>query len=149
MFKWLHHLLDPHCSECQLQADRLSMPGCESCDTLRMQLAIVNAEKRQMLESILALTKPVEVQPPTQRVSPERAASAALPWNARRQLLEAEDRVKAQIIAKQKKDEAEAKKAVGPVSITHSDKPVNIDDRAQSIEQLEKELNINQEAANA
>lgn len=148
MFKWLHHLLDPHCTECA--SESMYDNVCESCETLKMQLNVVNAEKRQMLETILSLAKPAEVQPPTQRVNPERASSAALPWNARRQLLEAEDRVKAQIIAKQKKDEAEAKKTAEVTKITSTNPiQVNIDDRAQSIEDLEKELDINQEAANA
>jgi hypothetical protein len=101
---WIHHLLEPHCAECQLAAQESKV--CVSCETLKMQLAIANDEKRQLLSSILS--KPAEA--PSPQVDPEHLKPKMMTWNVRRQMLEAEDRKKAAVIAEQKKrDEAISK----------------------------------------
>jgi hypothetical protein len=104
---WIHHLLEPHCAECQLAAQENKV--CASCETLKLQLAIANSEKQALLESILAFTKPAAEQQSPQ-VDPKHVAPKMMTWNVRRQMLEAEDRKQAAVIAEQRKrDEAIAK----------------------------------------
>lgn len=74
---------------------------CQSCETLRQQLEIANYEKGQLLSKILKEPEvPKETQPP-QITRPTR-----LPWPARRQLLEQEDREKARLIRSAPKPDA-------------------------------------------
>jgi hypothetical protein len=118
MFHWLHHLFNPHCAECNEKSYEDKV--CKSCETLKEQLAIANIEKRQMLESILSLTaKPAENQssPP---VDYEKLKPKMMTWNVRRQMLEAEDRKAAQVLAEQRKNK----------------------DVEKDIEELEKEVGI-------
>ena len=70
---------------------------CESCETLRMQLAIVNREKEQMLQTILSFGKPAIVEPVN--VNYDEIKTRPMTWTMRRQMLEAEDRAAARIIA--------------------------------------------------
>jgi hypothetical protein len=145
MLKWLHHLFNPHCVECDREKEMWDV--CPSCETVKMQLAIANAEKRQLLETILALTKPAEVQQHVpNEVKLENVSTKGLLWNVRRQMLEAEDKIKAEVIRKERATAEEIRKAaVTNPTPEPSPKVVNIDDRSQSIEQLEKELGITQE----
>jgi len=155
MFKWLHHLLNPHCSDCQLAAAENKV--CVSCETLKMQLSIANIERRQMLESILAMSKPTEVQSAPPQINLKEAPKP-ISWNVRKQMLEAEDRKQAIVLAEQKKFAEDARRAAqmpstSPLTDTKREPTIDnnkpIEDRAQSIEQLERELNIDSEAANA
>jgi hypothetical protein len=121
MFHWLHHLFNPHCEQCREAADENRV--CKSCETLTMQLAIANDEKRQMLNSILSFTKPAENQssPP---VDYEKLKPKMMTWNVRRQMLEAEDRKAAQILAEQKKQqEKEIERLEDEVGIKEEVKP--------------------------
>lgn len=104
---WLHHLLEPHCIECQRAAEESKV--CASCETLKLQIAIANAEKQALLETIVSFARPAEHQASPQ-VEPEHLRPKVMTWNVRRQMLEAEDRKKAQVIQENKKrDEAIAK----------------------------------------
>lgn len=72
---------------------------CKSCETLKLQLAIANDEKRALLDRILE--KPVaEATLNTDDLKP--IVPRTLPWNARRQALEAEDRAAAKILKQNK-----------------------------------------------
>lgn len=126
MFHWLHHLFNPHCQYCKEAEEDNRV--CESCETLKTQLSIANNEKRELLNQIMLLTRPAENQssPP---VDYEKVKPKMMTWNVRRQMLEAEDRKAAQILAEQKKKDAERAKIK-----TSAD-----------IEQLEKELGITEE----
>lgn len=96
---------------------RLPEPHCESCDVLQKQLEISNYEKKQLLEHILDFTKPrAEEIRVTREIEPIKPK--AVPFSVRREMLEREDRVKAEIL-KQKEQEM------------------------KSIEDLEKEVGIN------
>jgi hypothetical protein len=99
---------------------------CASCETLRMQLAIANDEKRQLLESIL---HPVDrditpASPVLNQVEFEKLKPKMMTWNVRKQMLEAEDRAAAALMREQreKNQPTEALK--------------------QDIEKLEKELGV-------
>lgn len=77
---------------------------CNSCETLKEQLNISNHEKRQMLETILSFTKPVIVEQdnPTRVIEPIRPKAST--WAIRRQELEKNDRLAAEVNAKRAKD---------------------------------------------
>jgi hypothetical protein len=126
MFHWLHHLLNPHCPQCQMEA--IDRKVCASCEVLSQQLAIANIEKKQMLETILSFSKPAENQssPP---VDYEKLKPRMMTWNVRKQMLEAEDRKAAQVLAEQRKAAEAAKE----------------NPRTESIEQLEREVGISEE----
>lgn len=81
---------------------KIEPPPCESCETLKMQLAIANHEKEQMLSTILSFNKPVE-SAPTTVIDYEKLRPKMTTWNVRRQMLEAEDRKAAQLLAESKK----------------------------------------------
>jgi len=90
---------------------------CNSCETLRNQLDVVNFEKKQLLDRLL---NPIQLEK-SEPVEYEPIPNKNIPWNVRRQMLEAEDREKKRLLDK-------------------LPKPV-----VQSTEKLEKELDINQE----
>lgn len=138
MFHWLHHLFNPHCDQCKEESQENKV--CESCETLKMQLSIANAEKQQMLNSILSFTAPRQENQSSPPVDYEKLKPKMMTWNVRRQMLEAEDRKQAQILAEQKKKDAEAAKQA----------PAG-QDRTAAIEELEKELGLPvvEEASNA
>lgn len=64
---------------------------CESCETLKSQLATIGHEKQLLLNRLLEKPeKEVErtIAPPMQHVMPR----AAMPWRVRKEMLEREDR---------------------------------------------------------
>ena len=97
MIKWIHHLFNPHCSECfeQREREREESKVCESCETLKIQLAIVNQEKSQLLARLLDETSP-KVE--TVTGPPQITRPIAIPWKVRQQMLEREDRIKAKLM---------------------------------------------------
>lgn len=92
MFNFFHRLMNPHCFECAAERE------CRACETLRMELAGLKEQNKQLLSAILNFNKPKdEVQSvPIQEVQPIRVS--ALPWNVRRQMMETESREKAKIL---------------------------------------------------
>lgn len=133
MFHWLHHLLNPHCDQCQYEEEARKV--CQSCETLKIQLAIANREKEQLLNSILESNKKPEA-PASPPVNPEILKSTRMTWNVRRQMLEAEDREAAKLLAEQKKHREESKSPLTPGEKHYV---------SESIEKLEKELGVAQE----
>lgn len=63
-----------------------------------------------MLSTILSLTKPSIEQQTAQDIDYEKVKPKMITWNVRRQMLEAEDRKAAQLLADQKRRNEEAKK---------------------------------------
>lgn len=99
---WFHHLFNPHCPQCEEVEQEKKV--CQSCEVLKLQLAIANDEKRQMLETILSMSNPPKQETAPPPVDWEKLRPRAATWNIRKQMLETEDRRKAQILAQQKKD---------------------------------------------
>ena len=66
---------------------------CESCETLRHQLEVVNFEKKQLLDKLLNPEKPEPVKEPALIIPPK-----GIPWAVRKQMLEQEDREKAKLM---------------------------------------------------
>ena len=85
---------------------------CLVCEVLREQLAKSEQERRELLQRVLAPpSQPVE---PVSTDEPKAITPQFTPWRVKQQMLEAEDRKKAQLMR----------------------------DKAKEIEELEKELEI-------
>lgn len=128
---WLLHKLTPHCPEC-LERD-LEFKICNSCETLKGQLDIAAAEKRQLLSIISELTHKAE-EPTTIEDTKEMRPIRKLPltWRAQRQILERESKVRASR-EQQAKDKIVKDATVPPVVV-------------KSVEELEKEMGVTQDA---
>lgn len=99
---WLHHLFNPHCVECK--EEREDSRVCPSCETLRQQLEIANHQNKQLLDRILEKPAP---EPERKFTTDEKVAvPRTIPWNVRRQMLEAEDREKARLMRNAPKPES-------------------------------------------
>lgn len=91
---------------------------CESCETLRMQLAIANEEKKQLLDSILDMTKPkVETNIP---INLTNSTQRAIPWRVRKEMLESESRKTAELL----KRKVEEMKPIEKLDISDLEKEV-------------------------
>ena len=107
---------------------------CESCETLKMQLAIANNEKAALLNRLLEKPEP-EQRPDTSNLK------AVLPtrhqnWNVRRQILEREDRERAKALQRnQRESEPEAPKVTSVAANASTMEPMSVED-------IEKELDI-------
>lgn len=112
MFKWLHHLLNPHCIECE------SKPRCESCEMLRSLLNAEMHERKVILEQLLDLTKPHSPPPMIQNEEPINTEPKIMPWRVRQQMLEEADRTKARILRDKQKEISELEQEVGIADAT-------------------------------
>lgn len=112
--KWLHRLLNPHCIHCieELRENRI----CNSCETLRNQLADSNAERIRLFELIIKKETPDNQSVPyTEPLKP--TTSRFTPWSTRKQILETEDKEKARILRQHSASVEDLEKEVlNPVS---------------------------------
>jgi hypothetical protein len=94
MFNWYKELLG---ISYEFREKRMAMQRelrqCESCEILKQQLEITNLEKNKLLGRLLEKPEP-EVAPKLVEVT----RPTNIPWNVRRQMLEAEDRERARLI---------------------------------------------------
>jgi hypothetical protein len=110
---------------------------CKSCETYKEQLALANFEKKQLLERVLRVPE-AKSPDPIQVPGPTPIMPRIVPYRVQRQMLEAEDRAKAATIRRQQEDENLAKQQAA--KNVNSTQP--IEENAISIEQLEKELGV-------
>jgi hypothetical protein len=103
MFKFFHRMWNPHCSHCA--EERLNDKICESCEILKMQLSLVQQEKKELLSLIVDKHKP-ETESAIREI-PQPIKSKHTPWAVKRQILESESREAARILAQRKIDELE------------------------------------------
>lgn len=108
--RFFHEFVHPHCIECG------NDKTCKSCETLREQLALVNEDKRKLLEIILEKNKtiPEEINKPSEH---KPVGSSYVPWNVRRAALEAEDREKARILRDREPEQKEIEKLEKEIGI--------------------------------
>jgi hypothetical protein len=94
LLDWYKQWMDIR-TELRLRESELNPKICESCETLKHQLEISNHEKKQLLDRLLEKPEPVKevVRNETPMMLPRN-----IPWNVRRQMLEAEDREKARVL---------------------------------------------------
>ena len=138
--KAIHHFFNPHCHECEL--DNLKLDECKSCETLRFQLEQVNHQNRDLLNAIISKNLPpvIDLNESTEPV-PEPVSRGTLTsraWQIRKQTLEAEDRARAAALRNAAAQDKQARAEINEV------KPVG----TSSIEELEKELGIQEETIN-
>lgn len=74
----------------------LTEEPCETCEILREQLAKSDAERRELLTRLLAKETP-EPSPAVEEVY-QPIKPQFIPWRVRQQMLEAEDKKKAQLM---------------------------------------------------
>lgn len=91
---------------------------CASCETLKQQLEFSNYEKTQLLNKLLKEPEPA----PPEKAAPEITRPRSIPWHVRRQLLEQEDRVKAQRLRDVPKPDSEVK----PISTEDLEKDLKV-----------------------
>ena len=110
MSNWFHRFFNPHCPHCAEELkDELV---CPSCETLKTQLERLTYENTKLLDRLLKEPEKVEVsQKPVEVTVPRN-----VPWNVRRQMLEAEDRERAKLM----------KAAPQPVSVEDLEKELDI-----------------------
>ena len=86
MIKFIHHILNPHCSEC------LEERVCQSCETLRRQLEIANHNNELLMNRLFPKEESTNKEPV------EITHPKTLSWAVRKQMLEREDRERARIM---------------------------------------------------
>lgn len=92
---------------------------CESCETLKQQLAIANAEKKQLLDRLLEKPKEEVIQQ-TSDLTPIKPKGAGR-WQDQRRELEANDRRVASIL----KAREEEIKATSPKEVAEFEKELD------------------------
>ena len=103
---WLHRLFNPHCPHC-FDLD-LENKHCATCQVLQMELASVKQERDKLLNKLIfPTTEPVKYDEDLKPIMPK-----AVPWNVRRQMLEAEDRERAKLMQNAPKPIDELEKEV-------------------------------------
>ena len=109
MTNWFHRLFNPHCPHCY--EEQLERSHCNTCQVLQLELASVKQERDKLLQRIL--------NPPTESTMSKDDIDElkpilpkAIPWNVRRQMLEAEDREKARLMQNAPKPIDELEKEV-------------------------------------
>jgi len=100
MIKFFHHLFNPHCQQCH--DEFLDSKVCDSCNTLRLEIAALRKHNQQLIDAILNKVNPKEES--QQVVIQPEAVNKNLSWRVRRHLLETEDKKAAELL-KQKRAE--------------------------------------------
>lgn len=122
MLKWIHQLFNPHCVHCR--EELIESKQCNSCDTLIRQLDIKTNECEVLLNKLInPSVKEVVETGPVQMTRPTRN----LTWNVRRQMLEAEDRKKAELLR------AVPKPSTNNTDIEELEKELGVDDALQEV----------------
>lgn len=107
MLNFFHHLFNPHCPDCKEESQESKI--CNSCEILRTELATVRFENQQLLDKIFELVSPKPIEQTHEMVNPQ-PINSSMSFRVRRQMLEAEDRAKAEVIRKSKLEAVEANK---------------------------------------
>jgi hypothetical protein len=93
MIKWWHHILQPHCPDCRDEREESKI--CESCSILKHELEVVRLDNQRLLNRLLEVPKD-EIKVNDSEFKPILPRN--LPWAARKQMLEAEDRQRAKLM---------------------------------------------------
>lgn len=93
MFNWLEELLE---IKYRFKERKREGVVCNSCEILKSQLNLANIEKHELLSRILNPAVKEEPKINTEDLKP--ISRHTIPWKARQQMLENEDRIKANLI---------------------------------------------------
>lgn len=86
---------------------------CNTCEVLRTQLDESNRERKELLNRILA-TSGAEPPPSTREIEEMKPImQQQIPWRVRQQMLEAEDRKKAQLMRAKNEEIEQLEKELG------------------------------------
>lgn len=101
MFKWLHHLFNPHCESCFLEKQRelefeYKSASCRTCEVLEMTNAELRADNQRLLEIVLKDERIELVKSESKTYEPIRTMPTL--WRNRRAVLEQADRMRAEEI---------------------------------------------------
>jgi hypothetical protein len=86
---------------------------CATCEVLRIQLDESSRERRELLSKLLE--KDVSPAPTTEQQEFRPIKPQFTPWRVRQQMLEAEDRKKAELMKKKSEEIADLEKELGVV----------------------------------
>lgn len=78
---------------------KIDYDSCKACEVYKEQIRVVNEEKRDLLDNILAMVNPQTI--PSVTTSPEPVKRLGMSWHQRRQILEAESKARARSMANQ------------------------------------------------
>ena len=107
MIKWIHHLLNPHCPECRAEREmkRNEELYCESCENFKTEIARLREDNERLLNRIIEPKQ--ETKEPVRLEGTTPIFPRTMPWRVRQQMLEKEDKARAQAMrnaAKSDKD---------------------------------------------
>ena len=102
---------------------------CQSCERLHLLLEQERVEKNNLLSTIVQMTRPPETKETVAHVTPQPIKPRFVPWNIRKQEMEAMDRKKNQIMNEQRS---------GSISLTELE---------NEMKKVDKELNDVNDAA--
>lgn len=112
MFKFFHHLFNPHCDFCRLEK------LCPNCELMKEELAKERAEKMTVLNRLLETTiapRPEINQPPS-NLKPIQVGRAHVPWDVKRAELEAQHRIVVEKNDNRDKEISELEEKLGVVN---------------------------------
>jgi hypothetical protein len=101
--------------------------SCVSCEILREQLAKSDAERRELLHRLLDKDKPDSA--PVEKEDFEPIKPKFMPWRVRQQILEQEDRKKAQLMKDKEKEIAELERELG---VNHATQSVSVQEKGST-----------------
>ncbi len=91
--------------------------GCQTCEVLRTQLDESNRERRELLHKLLTKDQAEPVAEKEEEYVPIQPQF--VPWRVRQQMLEAEDRKKAELLKRNSEDIEKLEKELG---VSHAGK---------------------------
>lgn len=106
-------------------ARKRDLSFCSACETLKLQLAIANDERKMLISKLT--DKPVVEDRRAEPENYKQVLPNRMNWNLRRQMLEAEDRAAAKVLRTNEK--------------------ANIGSKPLTVTEIEKELGVSEDAA--
>jgi len=116
--RWFHQLFNPHCPHCEEIHERELV--CSSCEILKQQLDIANAQNMRLLDRVTAIPEKEVVQPPVPVTRPRH-----LPFHVRQQILEREDRERARAMREAPKPDSQLVKN-GEIDVSELEREIGI-----------------------
>lgn len=99
MINFFHKLFNPHCPDCRQEKEESKI--CPTCDTLRQLLETEKFENKQLLDRLLFVPSNPPVE---QNGEPIPIRQNPISLRVRREMLEKEDRAKAQVLQRKEKE---------------------------------------------